>query len=608
MARRSFKSTSLPARMMRRAWRWDARLPRPLLLLLLLDLALLLPIPFMLPTILAESAPSLVAYQPQALPPLLPLLGSDGGSLAPIPATAPLPRSAIEVATTPPLLLDAVRLQDASFADTNTVAALLAHLAPKLATHSIDVGGGLQQPLASVLTGQALRWNLNPLVLLALLETQNQLFSTVEPATTTLELALRGPSSERGLGAQITWAALELRAGLSEPISTTLMLADGTIFPTPANLDQANYALLRFLARSHTANELDELLGVGSDSWLAAAGRVMGDPRTAARVRVDDTPFLQRPFTGAIRPIARFDHNYPLIQRDGVMLGNDPSTILGYDGHNGWDYQLDAGAAVLAAATGRVVWAGWMDNDCATPAGVVVLAHANGYRTTYWHLARVDVAVGDALLNGTPLGLVGNSGCAVEDHLHFGVQRLGRDVDPAGWCQATPDPWAAHPVGATSRWLWLDQADPCALANDVIVADDSDAATTLIVGENWRVSNTGNYGGARWTKSSITNDAALTWRPATPIAGRYHVHVFIPNTAGAAGLAPYHISHADGETTVAINQRDHLGSWVSLGTYRFGAGQTARITLRAADGTLGDALWFDAIALQLASDRNSDQE
>lgn len=582
---------------LRRALHWDARLPRPLLMLLVLDLVLLLPIPFLLPRLRGAAtapAPS-EGNQARWWPPLtaqLPQITAQPSAAKPAVA-----RSTRDPAPPLPLLIDPVRLQDAANTDTNTIATLLAHRSPVLATQMINVGG-LEQSLASVLTGQALRWNLNPQVLLVLLETQTGLLSAPTPPTTTLEFAMRGPESARGLGKQINWAALQLHIGLSQPISTSVTLVDGAAYPVPAKIDQANYALLRLLARTHTRAELEAVLGDGPRSWIALAQELMGNPRKAPVVAVLDAPFLQQPFAGPLRPTSRFDHQYPLVQSDGVMLGNDATLSLGYDGHNAWDYELTQTATIQAAASGRVLYAGWMDNGCATPAGVVVIQHSNGYRTGYWHLSRVDVGAGDAVSVGASLGLAGNTGCAQDVQLHFSVQRLGRDVDPAGWCQPYPDPWAAHAVGATSRWLWLDQFDPCDLPGNAIIADDADPATTLLVGEDWRFSPAGNYGGSRWITGSLTATAAVTWRPAVPISGFYDVYAFIPNVAGDGGLASYKIIHADGVSVVPIWQRNHAGSWVSLGTYRLLAGAASRVTLRVADGTANTPLWVDAIALK----------
>lgn len=49
-------------------------------------------------------------------------------------------------------------------------------------------------------------------------------------------------------------------------------------------------------------------------------------------------------------------------------------------------------------------------------------------------------------------------------HPHFGVFRLKGNtsvrIDPYGWEGLDPDPWAVHPQGAQSLWLWRDGQAP----------------------------------------------------------------------------------------------------------------------------------------------------
>ena len=55
---------------------------------------------------------------------------------------------------------------------------------------------------------------------------------------------------------------------------------------------------------------------------------------------------------------------------------------------------------------------------------------ADGVRTFYAHLSRVDVHVGARVHAGTRLGLVGATGDATGPHLHFEVRVRGAAVDP----------------------------------------------------------------------------------------------------------------------------------------------------------------------------------
>lgn len=95
--------------------------------------------------------------------------------------------------------------------------------------------------------------------------------------------------------------------------------------------------------------------------------------------------------------------------------------------HAGTDLEAPLGTAVAAAAAGRVTYAGWIAGGWGN---LVVVAHEDGVRTLYAHLASVAVRVGDRLDGGTVLGTVGQSGNASGPHLHFEVRVRGAAVDP----------------------------------------------------------------------------------------------------------------------------------------------------------------------------------
>ena len=89
-------------------------------------------------------------------------------------------------------------------------------------------------------------------------------------------------------------------------------------------------------------------------------------------------------------------------------------------GNRGIEYDTEPGGAVLAAADGRVVFAGPVGSSLH-----VTVLHADGVRTSYAHLARVDVRTGQQLGRGDPLGRSGDS-------FHWGARVGGAYVDPAG--------------------------------------------------------------------------------------------------------------------------------------------------------------------------------
>jgi peptidoglycan hydrolase-like protein with peptidoglycan-binding domain len=95
--------------------------------------------------------------------------------------------------------------------------------------------------------------------------------------------------------------------------------------------------------------------------------------------------------------------------------------------HAGVDFPAPSGAPVVAAAAGRVTYAGWLDGGWGS---VVTLRHGRGVRTTYAHLSRIDVRLGESVSTGERLGLVGATGNATGPHLHFEVRFRGAYVDP----------------------------------------------------------------------------------------------------------------------------------------------------------------------------------
>ena len=96
--------------------------------------------------------------------------------------------------------------------------------------------------------------------------------------------------------------------------------------------------------------------------------------------------------------------------------------------HTGIDFPASYGATVRAAATGRVVHAGW---DSGGYGYVVTLRHGNGVRTLYAHLSAVLVRRGQRIAAGVRLGRVGATGHAFGPHLHFEMRVRGAAVDPS---------------------------------------------------------------------------------------------------------------------------------------------------------------------------------
>jgi murein DD-endopeptidase MepM/ murein hydrolase activator NlpD len=101
--------------------------------------------------------------------------------------------------------------------------------------------------------------------------------------------------------------------------------------------------------------------------------------------------------------------------------------ILGYArAHNGVDYHAPLGAPVGSVAPGVVTLAGWTSGGGRT----VKVRHPNNYETEYLHLSSIAVRAGQRVSQGDLVGRVGKTGLATGVHLHYGLKKNGRYVNP----------------------------------------------------------------------------------------------------------------------------------------------------------------------------------
>jgi murein DD-endopeptidase MepM/ murein hydrolase activator NlpD len=94
--------------------------------------------------------------------------------------------------------------------------------------------------------------------------------------------------------------------------------------------------------------------------------------------------------------------------------------------HAGIDYSANIGARVSATADGVVIHAG-LDGSYGKS---IKIDHGNGLVTSFAHLSKMDVKVGDKVKRGQVVGAVGNTGRSTGPHLHYEVRINGVPVDP----------------------------------------------------------------------------------------------------------------------------------------------------------------------------------
>lgn len=204
-------------------------------------------------------------------------------------------------------------------------------------------------------------------------------------------------------------------------------------------------------------------------------------PVSAWRPPLYPTPWALSPYDHFYfaRPTAADQVNWPLWNyRYGGAFFED---VI----HTGIDIVVGKGTPVLAAGSGKIVWAGFGlyqgVADPKDPYGLAIMIHHDfGYQgqslyTVYAHLDRVDVVDGQYVHTGDMLGLSGETGHVTGPHLHFEV-RLGSG---GFFTTRNPELWLAPPQGwGVLAGRITDSSGQFKTSQDVIVH-------SLSSGQNW---------------------------------------------------------------------------------------------------------------------------
>ena len=116
-------------------------------------------------------------------------------------------------------------------------------------------------------------------------------------------------------------------------------------------------------------------------------------------------------------------------------FGKRPDPITGRIAfHGGIDFTTGkSGAEINTVAAGVITWSGPRSGY-----GLMVeVNHGNGFTTRYAHSEKLLVGVGDIVMKGQNIALVGSTGRSTGPHVHFEVYKNGRVVDPAAYIHRT---------------------------------------------------------------------------------------------------------------------------------------------------------------------------
>jgi murein DD-endopeptidase MepM/ murein hydrolase activator NlpD len=198
---------------------------------------------------------------------------------------------------------------------------------------------------------------------------------------------------------------------------------------TLAVRDPAGRDLSRTLAVVPRAWQVERVDGVPQSTVTPA-------PDIAARIAREQARVAQARQRDDAREDFRFGFARPAKGRISGVYGSQ--RILNgtpKDPHFGLDIAAAAGTPAIAPAAGIVSFA---DPALYLTGGTVVIDHGHGLSSTFIHLSRVDVDVGQRIEQGQRFGAIGMTGRASGPHLHWGMNWFDVRLDPGLLVQPPP--------------------------------------------------------------------------------------------------------------------------------------------------------------------------
>jgi len=132
-----------------------------------------------------------------------------------------------------------------------------------------------------------------------------------------------------------------------------------------------------------------------------------------------------RKFLPSLKPVPDGWHSSNFGRRIDPFSGQDSF-------HEGVDFPAEAGAPIVAAASGKVIFAGWH----AQYGKMLEIDHGSGLVSRYAHASQLVAAEGDLVVRGQRVGSVGSTGRSTGPHLHFEVRLNGVPQNPTRFLAA----------------------------------------------------------------------------------------------------------------------------------------------------------------------------
>ena len=192
---------------------------------------------------------------------------------------------------------------------------------------------------------------------------------------------------------------------------------------------------LHFIARAYNVN-LDRLkringvydpsrLQIGTRLWIPGARQVLNiDSNINKQALAKNKKKRKRALNKSIKAIKGF-LIWPVKGQLTSRFGNRSGRH-----HDGIDIGARRGTSIVAAAEGKVMFAGW------GPTGyglMIIIKHKNDLTTVYAHNSHIHVHKNQMVKQGRRIASVGSTGRSTGPHLHFEVRNDSRPMNPLNY-------------------------------------------------------------------------------------------------------------------------------------------------------------------------------
>lgn len=177
--------------------------------------------------------------------------------------------------------------------------------------------------------------------------------------------------------------------------------------------------MLKIAAREYRIQRIDGLPPKKVTPDAAALERIRTEGAMASRARRTDDPrldFLQAFIWPSIGPISG-------VYGSQRILNGEPRRP-----HFGVDVAAPTGTPVVAPAAGIVTMA---HPDMYFSGGTLILDHGHGLSSSFLHLSKIDVEVGQRVEQGEKIAEIGATGRVTGPHLDWRMNWFKQRVDPA---------------------------------------------------------------------------------------------------------------------------------------------------------------------------------